>query len=217
MEIEIFNNRSLKACFKDAFTDISKNALTILKKSWYAMLVFAFFLSVTQMFRVPSIELAEWGQQHGILSFSLQTIVYLLTIVSLAVPFWAFTKLINQKFTWKKISNCCRYAAHHPGEMLITLVLNMLLTIVVMTIIALPATILFLAQTVSQLGIFDGDAPAMPGFFYPLLFFALLFTNFVFAYVVLYNMLTITKLLGSFKVQEQEQKKFIVTHVASAN
>lgn len=78
MDIKIlFKYRSVTACMKASYDFITSNVTSLLKKTWWAVLLYAIFMATTLYFRLPNKALHDWGLQNPVSSFIIQTLVYL--------------------------------------------------------------------------------------------------------------------------------------------
>lgn len=78
----LFKYRSVTACMKASYDMISGNITSLLKKTWWAVLIFAIFMALTVYFRMPNKALHDWGENSPWASFILQSIIYLFTWLS---------------------------------------------------------------------------------------------------------------------------------------
>lgn len=89
----LFKHRSVTACMKASYDMISGNITSLLKKTWWAVLIFAIFMALTVYFRMPNKGLHDWGENSPWASFILQSLVYLfawLSCINMGAAFWAW-------------------------------------------------------------------------------------------------------------------------------
>lgn len=85
MEINIYKDRSLTACFHEAYQFIVKNIWTLLKRTWTAALPVAVLCAITFWFRLPDKALHDWGQANAMTSWAIQTAVYVALLAASVV------------------------------------------------------------------------------------------------------------------------------------
>ena len=93
----LFKNRSITACMKASYDLISDNFTSLLKKTWWAVLIYAFFTALTLYFRIPNKALHDWGVNSPMASFILQTLIYSALFLSSFLPGAALWTWINKK------------------------------------------------------------------------------------------------------------------------
>lgn len=89
----LFKHRSVTACMKASYDIISGNITSLLKKTWWAVLIFAIFMALIVYFRMPNKGLHDWGENSPWASFILQSLVYLcawLSCINMGAAFWAW-------------------------------------------------------------------------------------------------------------------------------
>lgn len=89
----LFKHRSVTACMKASYDMTSGNITSLLKKTWWAVLIFAIFMALTVYFRMPNKGLHDWGENSPWASFILQSLVYLfawLSCINMGAAFWAW-------------------------------------------------------------------------------------------------------------------------------
>lgn len=94
---DLFKYRSVTACLRAAYDLISDNFTSILKKTWWAVLIYAIFLALTVYFRVPNKGLHDWGVSSPWASYILQTFVYAALWVTSFVASASIWNWINKK------------------------------------------------------------------------------------------------------------------------
>lgn len=73
---ELFKYRSVTACMKASYDLMSDHLGSLLKKTWWAVLIYAIFLALTAYFRLPNKALHDWGETSPWASYILQTLIY---------------------------------------------------------------------------------------------------------------------------------------------
>ena len=89
----LFKHRSVTACMKASYDMTSGNITSLLKKTWWAVLIFAIFMALTVYFRMPNKGLHDWGENSPWASFILQSLVYLcawFSCINMGAAFWAW-------------------------------------------------------------------------------------------------------------------------------
>lgn len=74
---DLFKYRSVTACMKASYELISDHFASYLKKTWWAVLIYAVFMALTIYFRMPNMHLHDWGNAYPVMSFIIQSLVYL--------------------------------------------------------------------------------------------------------------------------------------------
>lgn len=90
---------------KAAFLLMSNNLSAIVKKTWWAMLAYAILYAATLYFRLPNKALHDWGLANPSGAFVIQTIVYLLAIIAVAVVGGAIWSWLNGEKFWRDLKN----------------------------------------------------------------------------------------------------------------
>lgn len=85
MEINIYKDRSLTACFHEAYLFIVKNIWVLLRRTWAAALPVAVLSAVTFWFRLPDKALHDWGEANAMASWTMQTAVYVALLAASVV------------------------------------------------------------------------------------------------------------------------------------
>lgn len=98
---EIFKYRSVTACMKASYELVTSHLVQILKKTWWASLIFAIFAAITLYFRMPNKALHDWGLENPWGSYLIQTFIYLAFIISSFLPSIALWNWLNGK-GWKR-------------------------------------------------------------------------------------------------------------------
>lgn len=96
---------------------------------------------------------------------------------------------------------------HHAGGIFMLSFLSLLIIAIIAFVVSLPATILFGAQTIAQLGALEGDELGLPSYFTPLLLAVFTLIIFVFYYIGSWLCISYAYLYGSYKTQEEEKKQ----------
>lgn len=89
----LFKHRSVTSCMKASYEMIIANITSLLKKTWWAVLIFAIFMALTVYFRMPNKGLHDWGENSPWASFILQSLIYLfawLSCINMGAAFWAW-------------------------------------------------------------------------------------------------------------------------------
>ena len=79
---DLIKHRSVTACMKEAYSLMTDNVKNLLKSTWWAFMIYAFMVAFMVFLRTPNKMLHDWGEENMMLSFCLQTVVYLGVIVA---------------------------------------------------------------------------------------------------------------------------------------
>lgn len=79
---DLIKHRSVTACMKEAYSLMTDNVKNLLKSTWWAFIIYAFMVAFMVFLRTPNKMLHDWGEENMMLSFCLQTVVYLGVIVA---------------------------------------------------------------------------------------------------------------------------------------
>lgn len=79
---DLIKHRSVTACMKEAYSLTTDNIKNLLKSTWWAFMIYAFMVAFMVFLRTPNKMLHDWGEENMMLSFCLQTVVYLGVIVA---------------------------------------------------------------------------------------------------------------------------------------
>lgn len=79
---DLIKHRSVTACMKEAYSLMTGNVKNLLKSTWWAFMIYAFMVAFMVYLRTPNKMLHDWGEENLMLSFCLQTVVYLGVIVA---------------------------------------------------------------------------------------------------------------------------------------
>ena len=74
---DLIKHRSVTACMKEAYSLMTGNVKNLLKSTWWAFMIYAFMVAFMVYLRTPNKMLHDWGEENLMLSFCLQTVVYL--------------------------------------------------------------------------------------------------------------------------------------------
>ena len=215
MEVNtLFKQRSITACMRSSYDLMTSNFKLLIKQTWQTNLPFAFLLGITLYFMMPNKTLHDWGAMNPMMSFILQTIIYVATITMFFVTVYFTRRWVIKTATAShapatKISFGKRSLRilRHLGGYLMTSFLGGLICLVLIGISCLPASIIATAQLFSQLGALDGDPLGTPAYFTPLLFIILFATCFVIIYLIHWLGITLTYQHGSYSVKDAEKAK----------
>lgn len=121
----LFKYRSVIACMKASYDLVSSNITSLLKKTWWASLIFAIFMALTVYFRMPNKALHDWGELNPWASYILQSIIYLCTWLSTMVAGAAIWSWINKR---PYLRNLVRFFMIGVIFDILTLLCNLLLS-----------------------------------------------------------------------------------------
>lgn len=79
---DLIKHRSVTACMKEAYSLMTDNVKNLLKSTWWAFMIYAFMLAFMVYLRTPNKMLHDWGEENMMLSFCLQTVVYIGVVVA---------------------------------------------------------------------------------------------------------------------------------------
>lgn len=100
---ELFKYRSVTACMKAAYDLMSDQLSSLLKKTWWAVLIYAVFLALTTYFRMPNKALHDWGETSPWSSYILQTLVYACAWIASFLMGGSIWTWLNKKSLGKNI------------------------------------------------------------------------------------------------------------------
>ena len=109
MEIEIYKNRSIVACLREATNVLTSYPKSLLKATWIPYLVVAVINAIVLYINIPNQELMEWGETNPWPSFIMQTVLYLSALVC---GIWAFIvtfRCINHATTKQNIHRFAKF------------------------------------------------------------------------------------------------------------
>lgn len=79
---DLIKHRSVTACMKEAYSLMTDNVKNLLKSTWWAFMIYAFMVAFMVFLRTPNKMLHDWGEENMMLSFCLQTVVYIGVVVA---------------------------------------------------------------------------------------------------------------------------------------
>lgn len=79
---DLIKHRSVTACMKEAYNLMTDNVKNLLKSTWWAFMIYAFMVAFMVFLRTPNKMLHDWGEENMMLSFCLQTVVYIGVVVA---------------------------------------------------------------------------------------------------------------------------------------
>lgn len=79
---DLIKHRSVTACMKEAYSLMTGNVKNLLKSTWWAFMIYAFMVAFMVYLRTPNKMLHDWGEENMMLSFCLQTVVYIGVVVA---------------------------------------------------------------------------------------------------------------------------------------
>lgn len=79
---DLIKHRSVTACMKEAYSLMTDNIKNLLKSTWWAFMIYAFMVAFMVFLRTPNKMLHDWGEENMMLSFCLQTVVYIGVVVT---------------------------------------------------------------------------------------------------------------------------------------
>lgn len=79
---DLIKHRSVTACMKEAYSLMTGNVKNLLKSTWWAFMIYAFMVAFMVYLRTPNKMLHDWGEENMMLSFCLQTVVYIGVVVT---------------------------------------------------------------------------------------------------------------------------------------
>lgn len=79
---DLIKHRSVTACMKEAYSLMTDNVKNLLKSTWWAFIIYAFMVAFMVFLRTPNKMLHDWGEENMMLSFCLQTVVYIGVVVA---------------------------------------------------------------------------------------------------------------------------------------
>ena len=292
---ELFKHRSVTSCMNDAYNLMTDNLKDLVKNTWVAVLPEAILTALFVYLRTPNKMLHDWGEVNPIMSFFLQSIVYVCLIVASIVTGailwrWITNKPFAHSLKRYTLAAICSYAfaiviafvvafglillasaiGFHLGEpapgsapasatptaimtlsvllfFIIAILLFMplayivprymllekgkglhlwksyktgfrhsgaifkmgflggLLLIVCNIVLSIPMSIITGAQIFSQLGVLDGDAAGVPGYFTPLYLIVSTIVFFVYFYMTAWLLISFIYLYGSIESDEKEK------------
>lgn len=79
---DLIKHRSVTACMKEAYSLMTDNVKNLLKSTWWAFMIYAFMVAFMVFLRTPNKMLHDWGEENMMMSFCLQTVVYIGVVVA---------------------------------------------------------------------------------------------------------------------------------------
>lgn len=79
---DLIKHRSVTACMKEAYSLMTDNVKNLLKSTWWAFMIYAFMVAFMVFLRTPNKMLHDWSEENMMLSFCLQTVVYIGVVVA---------------------------------------------------------------------------------------------------------------------------------------
>lgn len=96
----LFKYRSVTACMKASYDLMNHHLTSLLKKTWWAILIYAIFVALTLYFRLPNKALHDWGEASPWSSYIIQTFIYLgvwVTGIVSCAAIWVWLKKMFSK------------------------------------------------------------------------------------------------------------------------
>ena len=96
----LFKYRSVTACMKASYDLMNHHLTSLLKKTWWAILIYAIFVALTLYFRLPNKALHDWGEVSPWSSYIIQTFIYLgvwVTGIVSCATIWVWLKKMFSK------------------------------------------------------------------------------------------------------------------------
>lgn len=215
MEVnDFYKSRSITACMRASYDLLTGNFKQVIRHTWKHSVPFAILGAIVLYFLLPNKALHDWGEMNPLLSFILQTIIYVATIVMFFVTIF----LVNRTFK-KSIKKSIKKEAkakkgktllsilRHFGGYLATCLLGGLICLILACITCLPASVISAAQLYSQLGALDGDPLGVPAYFTPLLVLVLIATCYVLIHIIYWLYISLVYQYASYKVQDEEKRR----------
>lgn len=105
----------------------------------------------------------------------------------------------------------------HLGFIIITLFLTGIITGIISLLISLPQIILSMAQTVSAIGVLQGDPDGMPGYFLALHGSTSAMTTFLLFYLSTFEFLVAIFMYGSIEKQREERRSSLISEAMASD
>jgi len=198
----LLNGRALKG---NLFRSIMLTGVEIILMLLYSSII-NFGNSFVTSFLISS-KLAT--APHALLFGHITTLVILLLIFVFSLPFAFSTTryIINHDTGLPDVfRHGYKMGLRHWGYQFTTYFLAMLLLIIVMFVILIPLLVISMSQTFNQLGILNGDANGVPGYFFWLLSATTLITMYVLTYVEVWIFFLSYYIYGSIETKERNKK-----------
>lgn len=226
MEVnDFYKSRSITACMRASYDLMTGNFKQMIKNTWVHSLPFAILGAIVLYFLLPNKALHDWGEQNPWMSFILQTIVYVATLVMFFITLFRLNRSIkhynkqkaqtmpnqnadeNSTTSAQKSKKCKTFLniLRHLGGYLMTCFLGGLICLILTCVTCLPAGIIATAQLYSQLGALEGDPLGTPAYFTPLLILVLIATCYVLIHILYWLYISLAYQYSSYKVQDEEK------------
>ena len=88
---------------KAAYDYTGSHFTSLIKKTWWATLIYAILMAITVYFRMPNKGLHDWGVENPITSYLLQTIIYAMTWFSFCLSSAAIWTWFTKTSFWKNL------------------------------------------------------------------------------------------------------------------
>ena len=149
MEInDFFKSRSITACMRASYDLMTGNFRQVIQRTWHQSLPFAILGALVLYFLLPNKALHDWGEMNPWMSFIIQTIVYVATIVMFFVTLFFVNRFIKKSIKQEKpkVAKTKLSILRHLGGYLMTCFLGGLICLILACITCLPAGIIATAQ-----------------------------------------------------------------------
>lgn len=208
---DFLRQRSITACMRSSYDLMTGHCKQVVRHTWATNLPYAILLATTLYFTIPNAALHDWGEANPLLSFVVQTLVYLGTIVMTLVSIHRAFRLFKPKEKSSGAEKAKKGAKalailRHLGGYIMTCFLGGLIFGVLACLVFLPAGIIGTAQTFSQLGALDGDPLGVPAYFTPLLLVVLVASSFIFVYLMYWLCISLAYQYGSYTTIDKEKE-----------
>lgn len=112
---ELFKHRSVTSCMKESYDLLTSHPKDLVKQTWKAFLPYALLTALFMYLRMPNKFLHDWGEASPLLSFFLQSIVYVGILVALffvgaALWRWITDKPFGETLKRFTLVSICSYA-----------------------------------------------------------------------------------------------------------
>lgn len=211
----LLNQKSLKW----NYWRIAKFALCAIGLGVVVILGFAIYSFLTQMpaettsqavNQMPSNDIdATMAVDDGSVALTGLAIVVMLALALLLIPYcYAAIKYIIEPTS--RLGNVLTKGyvkgLKHWGYIFITLLLATICLIAISLILTLPMNIANIAYYVSAIGVSMGDAPGLPGYFFPLIYIVMVATCFISSFLTIYTIFLLYYMYGSIETREKEKE-----------
>lgn len=199
-EQDIIKSRSAGGCIVAGYRLFNKRFKRIMRLSWPFAAVFALIYGVA----------AIWLLNATAMPLAAVMIIYvaglLLAMIPSALALRRLRRHMPDLSLPKKLS--ALMSPRYWGSLLTVTLIVTLLSLVLTTVMSLPAIIVALANTQANLSMLMGDANGMPDYVVWLSVLVMVFTGFVLTFIVLAAKFPVLYAHGSVVAQEQERKDF---------